>query len=187
MSEILESIREPIQVVVAYDFSPSAEHALMRAVNAAAEAPHHVLHVVVVLDPQRAVTYETADRTQQMIVERLSEAFANVPTAAEVQFFVHARIGRAATEILRLCAEVGADHVLLGSHGGRHRLLGSVSERVMREARCPVTTVREKTYEHVDLLKVQPFEHERLPHREPHRYGYGDNRVITRPPEWPIS
>ena len=183
----MNEIREPVQVVVAYDFSPSSEHALIRAVAAAAEAPHHVLHVIVVLDPQRAVTYETADRTQQMIVERLTESFANVPRSAEIQFFVHARIGRAATEILRLCVEVGADHVLLGSHGGRHRLLGSVSERVMREARCPVTTVREKTYETVELIKVEPYEHARLPHREPHRYGYGDNRVITRPAEWPIS
>ena len=160
---------------------------MIRGAGTAAEAPHHVLHVIVVLDPQRAVTYEIADRTQQMIVERLTETFASVPRSSEIQFFVHARIGRAATEILRLCAEVGADHVLIGSHGGRHRLLGSVSERVMREARCPVTIVREKTYPHVELIKVESFEHDRLPRREPHRYGYGDNRVITRPAEWPIS
>ena len=181
----MSETREAVQVIVAYDFTPSAEQALMRAVELAAQAPHHVLHVIDVLDPMRD-TYETAERIQEMLVERLASAFNDRANASEVHFYVHARIGRAATEILRLAQEVGADMVLIGSHGGRHRLLGSTSERVTREARCPVTVAREKTYEHVDLHPVARYDHERHPHKQPHRYSYSSN-VITRPSDWPIG
>jgi nucleotide-binding universal stress UspA family protein len=189
----------PIQVVVAYDFSPSSEQALFRAVEVALRAPQHVLHVVGALDPRdgfaslgplKGVTYETADRVQQLIKERVVEAFAGRPAAADVQFFVHARIGKPANEILGVASEVGADLIFIGSHGktGVERfLLGSVSERVVREAQCPVMIAREKTYPDVDLMKVTRFEHARAPHREPHRYSYSNSQVILRPNDWPLN
>jgi len=177
---------EPVQVVVAYDVTASAEHALLRAVDLAAMAPHHVLHVIFVLEPSRD-TYESAERVQELLIERLTRAFTDRANASEIQFYVHARIGRPATEILRLAHEVGADLILIGSHGGRHRLLGSVSERVTREAKCPVTVARDKSYDHVDLMRITRYEHERHPHKEPHRYSYSDGRVITRPSDWPIG
>lgn len=187
-----------IQVVVAYDFSPSSEEALARAVEVAARSPQHVLHIVVALDahdrsaagPLEGVTYETADRVQHMIKDRVTSAFAGRPTAEEVQFFVHARIGKAAHEILALASEVGADLIFIGSHGkqGIERLLlGSVSERVVREAGCPVMIARAKTYAEVKLLKVLPYEHERTPHREPHSYTYTNRQVILRPLYWSVS
>lgn len=189
----------PVQVVVAYDFSPSAEQALSRAVETAARAPEHVLHIVAVLDPHDRVTiaglsadptYETADRIQKLILERVTAAFAGRETAADVQFYVHARIGKAAAQILAVASDVGADLILIGSHGktGVERLLlGSVSERVVREAGCPVVVARPKTYANVDLLKVTKFEHERTPHRDPHCYSYTNRQVIMRPNDWPIS
>jgi nucleotide-binding universal stress UspA family protein len=188
----------PVQVVVAYDLSPSAEEALLRAIDVAARAPSHVLHIVSALDPHapgpageaQGSTYEGADRLRKLIVERVTFALAGRPTAAEVEFYVHARIGRPADEILALSSEVGADLIFIGSHGkvGVERLLlGSVSERIVREAGCPVMVVRPKSYADVDLLKVFEYEHERKPHREPHRYSYTNNQVITRPRDWPIS
>lgn len=93
----------PIQVVVAYDFSSSSEQALRRAVDLAARETQHVLHIAAVLDPHDRVTiagqpehatYETADRVQKLIMERVAAAFAGRPTQAAVQFFVHARIGK---------------------------------------------------------------------------------------------
>jgi nucleotide-binding universal stress UspA family protein len=187
----------PIQVVVAYDFSPSAEHALARAIEVAARAPQHVLHIVAALDPHdRAlgaldgVTYETADRVHQVIIESVTRAFDGRPTASEVKFFVHARIGKAATEILALATEVGADLIFIGSHGkiGLERfVLGSVSEQVVREARCPVMVTRPKGYRDVARLDVVRYDHERSKHREPHCYTYTNNQVITRPADWPIG
>jgi nucleotide-binding universal stress UspA family protein len=181
--------QHPIQVVVAYDFSPSSEQALGRAVEVAARAPQHVLHIISVLDPYEHATAETAEQVQKEILARATAAFAGRPTAAEVQFFVHARIGQAAPEILMLAREVGADLIFIGSHGktGIERLLlGSVSERVVREAGCPVMIARPKTYPDVELLKITRYDHERAPHREPHRYTYTNQQVLLRPNDWPL-
>jgi nucleotide-binding universal stress UspA family protein len=179
--------RHPVQVVVAYDFSPSSEQALARAIEVAARAPQHVLHIVTALDH---VSYGDAEATQKLIIANVTKAFAGRPTAADVQFFVHARIGRPAEEILRLAGEVGADLIFIGSHGmtGVERmLLGSVSQHVVREAKCPVLVARPKTYADIDLMHVFRYDHHRKPYKEPHRYTYTNRQVLLRPDEWPIS
>ncbi len=54
-------------------------------------------------------------------------------------------VGNPAAEILRLAEEVKSDLIVLGTHGrtGLGRLvLGSVAERVLRGAACPVVTAR---------------------------------------------
>jgi nucleotide-binding universal stress UspA family protein len=187
----------PIQVVVAYDFSPSSEQALARAIEVAARAPQHVLHIVAALDPHDRLagpfantSYLTAEEIHTSIRKDVSKAFAGRDTAAEIQFYVHARIGKPAEEILALASEVGADLIFIGSHGktGLERLvLGSVSERVVREAKCPVLVARAKTYPTVELLHVSRYEHARPPHRGPHCYAYANRQVITRPKDWPLS
>jgi nucleotide-binding universal stress UspA family protein len=188
----------PSQVVVAYDFSPSAELALMRAVDVACRAPHHVLHICTALDkhsglavaPTDDVTVEYADRIRQLVVDHVTAAFAGRYVACEVQFFVHARIGKPADEILALAHEVGADLIFIGSHGktGFERLLlGSTSERVVREAKCPVMVIRDVGYAPVDLLHMLAENPHSHPYTPPHRYSYTNAAVVTRPDEWPIS
>ena len=52
--------------------------------------------------------------------------------------------GQIVDEILRLSEESHADLIVLGTHGRGglgHLILGSVAERVVRLARCPVLTV----------------------------------------------
>ncbi len=59
-----------------------------------------------------------------------------------VKRWVH---GRAFVEILRDAEENGIDLIVMGTHGRGflpHLLLGSVAERVVRRAPCPVLTVR---------------------------------------------
>jgi len=54
-------------------------------------------------------------------------------------------IGDPAVEILQLAARLDIDLIVMATHGrkGLRRLvLGSVTERVVREARCPVLTVK---------------------------------------------
>ena len=54
------------------------------------------------------------------------------------------RFGDPATEVLKLAEEIGCDLIVVGRRGrGRAAklLLGSVSEKVTREAACPVTVV----------------------------------------------
>lgn len=183
----MSEARHPVQVIVAYDFTPSAEEALGRAIEVAARAPHHVLHIVTVLVPQGI---DAADAIRDAIKERVGALFAGRDTAAEIQFFAHARMGKPGTEILDLAAEVGADLIFIGSHGktGFQRFfLGSTSERVVREAKCPVMVVRQKTYSDVDLMQVYPYEHEHSTHREPHRYSYTNRGELLRPHDWPIG
>jgi nucleotide-binding universal stress UspA family protein len=54
--------------------------------------------------------------------------------------------GAAAHEIVEQAREVGADLIVMGTHGRRgvnHLMAGSVAERVVRMAACPVLTVRQ--------------------------------------------
>lgn len=190
--ETPENDKRPVQVVVAYDLSPTGEVALKRAIEVVARAPHHVLHVITVLDAHRGlhkVTYDSAEAMQRTLRDHVGAAFNNRPTAAEIQFFVHCRIGKAADEILDLAREVGADLIFVGSHNKvslERMMLGSVSEHIVRHAGCPVMVARPKTYDDVDLLKVVQYDH---PHKEyvpPHRYSYVETRLVARPADWPI-
>jgi nucleotide-binding universal stress UspA family protein len=65
------------------------------------------------------------------------------PGAVPVETSVH--VGSAVAEILRQAAELPADVIVLGTHGRsgfEHLLMGSVTERVLRKAACPVLTIR---------------------------------------------
>lgn len=51
-------------------------------------------------------------------------------------------------EILRMAEKMGADLIIMGTHGRKglnHMLMGSQAERVVRMAVCPVTTIKTKT------------------------------------------
>jgi nucleotide-binding universal stress UspA family protein len=53
-------------------------------------------------------------------------------------------IGDPALEVVELARDGGYDVIVLGTHGRtgiRHALLGSIAERVVRHARCPVLTI----------------------------------------------
>jgi nucleotide-binding universal stress UspA family protein len=58
---------------------------------------------------------------------------------------VHAVVGDAGREITELAEREGADLIVIPSHGYgflKHMLLGSVAERVVRLAHCPVLVLR---------------------------------------------
>jgi nucleotide-binding universal stress UspA family protein len=55
-------------------------------------------------------------------------------------------------EISRLAQELSADLIIMGTHGRTgvsHLLLGSVAEKVLRRAPCPVLTVRKEEHNFV--------------------------------------
>ena len=184
-------------VVVGFDFSHSGSAALHRAVTLAARAPFHVLHVVCAIDPRSAipsipaysgVDYMYAARVQEALTVEIQSELDKADVRARVHFFVHARIGKPAQEILDLARSVGADLIIVGSNGitGIERmLLGSVSERVVREAGCTVEVARPKQYSEVELMTIEEVE-PHLTYVPPHRYTYEDRRVNLRPTEWPL-
>jgi nucleotide-binding universal stress UspA family protein len=184
-------------VVVGYDFSHTGHHALRRAVALAGRSPQLVLHVICVIDPHEPIpslpSYDGVDhvyaaRVQEALAFEMQHELEAADVAGRVNFFVHARIGRKpADEILRLAHEVGAELIVVGSHGltGLERLLlGSTSEQIVREAGCSVEVARARRYPDGELLGVVHVEPEH--HLPPHRYEYEDHRVSLRPPEWPL-
>jgi nucleotide-binding universal stress UspA family protein len=187
-------------VVVGYDFSHSGRAALHRAVTLAGRAPFHVLHIVCVVDPKdpipsipsyNGVDYMYAARVQEALAAEVQQELDHADVRGSVHFFVHARIGKAAEEILLLAREVGADLIIVGSKGmtGLERLiLGSTSEHVVREAGCTVEVARPKQYPEVELIPVEPVDPSEPHHTyvPPHRYTYEDHRVNLRPAEWPL-
>ena len=57
------------------------------------------------------------------------------------------QIGSAPVEITRFAEKAGAELIIMPSHGRtgfKHFALGSVAERVLRRAHCPVLVLREK-------------------------------------------
>lgn len=117
-------------ILVATDFSDSAEAALVLAIRYAgvAGAGLHVLHVFA--SGEIDVT--------QLLADAVAKAAPDVPVT------VAATGGDPAQEILRYAAQHPIDLIVLGTHGrtGVSRLLlGSVAERVLRAARCPVLVV----------------------------------------------
>ena len=89
------------------------------------------------------------------VAESRSEASAAGSTA---HFYVHTRIGDPAAAILGAARDVQAEMIIVGTHskkGVRRLLLGSVSEKIVREADCPVLVLRELTYG-VESAGLQP-------------------------------
>jgi nucleotide-binding universal stress UspA family protein len=63
-------------------------------------------------------------------------------------------IGTVHTAICSAAEELGADLVIIGAHnkgGFGHALLGSVAEKVVRRAPCPVLTVRPQSHSFLHL------------------------------------
>lgn len=186
-------------VVVGFDFSASSEVALDRAVQLAGRAPEHVIHVVCVIDPKHSIPaippsgeidYLYAAQVQETLAAVVHAALERGHVSARINFFVHARINKnAAEEILDLARELGAELVIVGSHGltGLERIvIGSVSEKIVREAHCTVEVARPTTYPEVEMMsvvEVPGHDHTYVP---PHRYEYDDHRVMLRPNDWPL-
>jgi len=145
---------EASHVVVAYDFSGSGRAALERAIGIVIRAPWHVLHVVCVLDPHFPFPalpkpdHVDVDYSNQVVAAITAELSAALGERAGASFYVHAPIGRkAAPKILEVAEQIGADLIIVGSNGltGVERLLvGSTSERIVREAGCTVEVARPK-------------------------------------------
>ena len=141
----------PKTVLAATDFSEPAETAarLARELAGSFAARFHMLHVIVLLEDPHL---EESHRLQlEELVATADEARRKVlaerpPDSAEVAVVPHLVRGIAPGEtIVEVAGNVGADLIVMGTHGRRglsHLLLGSVAERVVRTARCGVLTVR---------------------------------------------
>lgn len=174
------------QIVVAFDLTNSSYAALDRAIRLAQRSSNNVLHFITVLEH---ADYHEAERVQKQVAEVVGKSLEARDIKDGVHFFVHVRIGKPAAEILMLGQEIGADAIIVGTKGltGVERIvLGSVAEKIVREAGCSVEVARTKTYGWVPLLEVKEVEAAHQKYVPPHRYWYEDHRVEKRPTEWPL-
>jgi nucleotide-binding universal stress UspA family protein len=143
------------------DFSEPSEVA-MRYARALADAFGATLHVLHVFDDSPYLWAASEGFSVQMGVDVRLEAEKNaqdrlgrILTDAEREKY-HARmvfrVGAPFVEIIRYAREENLDLIVMGTHGRgliAHLLMGSVAERVVRKAPCPVLTVRHPEHEFV--------------------------------------
>jgi nucleotide-binding universal stress UspA family protein len=137
------------RILVAHDFSDTAEKALDVALDLAGRLQArvtivHAYEAPTFVFPESVVA--TADLLGQMR-GAAEDALASVAERAKgrgVQVETVVRPGVAWHEIDMAAKDLRCDLVVMGTHGRRglsRALLGSVAEKVVRTASCPVLTV----------------------------------------------
>ncbi len=130
------------------DFSDCSRYAFRVAGMLAREqgARLIVLHVKPTLGPLVAYGDALADLEPEGSQEKLVEVLHRLRLSDPKVQLEHRLVeGQGAEEILRQAKELGADLIVMGTHGrtGIGRLLmGSVAGEVVRNAQCPVVTVK---------------------------------------------
>lgn len=134
-------------ILVAFDGSEQSQSAFQLGLEIAEKFEARLLVVGVVRLPEPAISVEIdamldngkAHYAEEF--ERLAEAARKVRVTMSSQVAV----GHPAEQILRHAEDHHADLIVMGRRGmtrATRWILGSVSERVMRYAHCPVTVVK---------------------------------------------
>jgi nucleotide-binding universal stress UspA family protein len=135
------------RILMPTDFSETSDAALTYAMSLAqvCSASVYLLHVI--RDLGDTVGWEPPlsllEEQQAVAREDLSRLVERQPREIQVQSMV--RVGFPFVEIIRYAKELDVDLIVMGTHGRgpvAHMLMGSVAEKVVRKAPCPVLTVR---------------------------------------------
>jgi nucleotide-binding universal stress UspA family protein len=130
-------------VLVPVDYSTESQHAL--AVGREVVTPGGVVHAVHVLHvaPIGMVVPATNSVEQIAHGEQHLQQFLTEAGVRDVK--THVMEGDPGHEIVKLAEQLHADLIVMPSHGRTglaHVLIGSVAERVVRLAHCPVLVLR---------------------------------------------
>jgi nucleotide-binding universal stress UspA family protein len=140
----------PTRILLATDASEESELAALRAVELT-QSTDSELHVGVV--PTLLMSYpgtlgyegKLYEQIQEQSSELLRRESWRVKAAGGTVAGAHLRMGEVDLEIVGLAEELGADLIVMGCRGHRgirRAIEGSVSDRVISHARCPVLVVR---------------------------------------------
>ena len=146
-------MNSPKHILVPIDFSSYSEQALDYALELAhqLEATVHLVNAVGIPAlgaPEIGLAYEasmieTVTAENRKALDKLAAAHRNGGVIGQAIV----RNGDARDVILQTAEQVGADLIVMGTHGRRglsRALLGSVAEMVVRTSPVPVLTVRGK-------------------------------------------
>ena len=158
-------------ILVATDFTEPAEGAIVygRALAHRFGATLHVLHVAenVLISTLGAETYAAVMPTLQEEVEttarkRLDELLVDSDRSGPVTKGAVMTSSSPALAIVDFAKDNNIDLIVIGTHGRTglaHMVMGSVAEKVVRYAPCPVLTVREREREFVRADTLVPVAH----------------------------
>jgi nucleotide-binding universal stress UspA family protein len=140
------------RILVPHDFSETSEAAVRYAVALARNfgARVHLLHVgdQARLDLETEFPLGLEGAVEDAVRERLLKIVSPAEQAELHPEFV-VRAGVPAAEIVRYASNYDIDLIVMGTHGRgpvSHMVMGSVAEKVVRTAPCPVLTVRSKQH-----------------------------------------
>jgi nucleotide-binding universal stress UspA family protein len=155
MNKQAETERFVVLAALEGDF---AEHVALvgaRFARAVKSGELHLVHVIT-LPPVRGAEAPSAFDRGRSRLERIGLFAGKIHRGRVVG---HLTDGDPSHEILQLAARIKADMILVGTHsrtGIDRWLMGSVAERVMRRASCPVLVVREKDYNAGLAPEIEP-------------------------------
>jgi universal stress protein A len=143
------------RIVVPVDFSEAADRAVDYAGGLALllGASLHLIHVAEeIILPSGPVELSLPDtsalreRLHEDARSRLAAIVAKLKAAGPQRVTREIRNGLTAESIAQATVDCGADLIIMATHGRTglaHLLMGSVAERVIRIASCPVLVMRE--------------------------------------------
>ena len=141
------------RLLVPVDFSVGSDRACEYAavLGAALGASIRLLHVMeepfVTQGPWELVEPDVPERCERLAADREARLAAIVAGFPASCTRVTAEVcrGQASQRIIAVATDRGSDLIVMGTHGRtglKHVLLGSVAEKVVRLAPCPVLVVR---------------------------------------------
>jgi nucleotide-binding universal stress UspA family protein len=141
------------RILVPVDFSEHSQRALDDAIGLAEKfgAELHLLHCYEVYPagaigfPYNVAIPETYEREIREAATARLASWREKVTARGIRAEQHLVMDRPSHGIVGLAEKLPADLIVIGTYGltgVKHVLLGSVAERVLRHAPCPVLTVK---------------------------------------------
>jgi nucleotide-binding universal stress UspA family protein len=136
-------------ILVATDFSDASTLALeyARVLAQRFGAGLRVLHVVETPHPMGSELYvpEIVTVAERAVDDAQQQLAATMSAISGDDVIGQVLVGQAPKKIVEYANDHGVDLIVMGTHGRgglAHFLMGSVAERVVRTAPCPVLTVR---------------------------------------------
>ena len=140
------------KILVAVDFSPASVEALRRAVQIGEKFDSFLLLLHVVHDPADMPGFYAAKKAGKKVLRNMEQSAQQMMDEFVARHLKgygkhEGRVvpGRPAVQIVKVAEKEKVDLVAIGNRGrgGLERLmLGSVADKVIRTAPCPVLTVR---------------------------------------------
>ncbi|MBY0526479.1 MAG: universal stress protein [Gemmataceae bacterium] len=148
------------RILVPTDFSKFSQNALGYAAAFAEKfgAELYLLHVVqnlAVMIPDSVNVMPPVGPSMEQMTTAVRDALDRAIQENQLaRFTVHKEVreGTPFYEIIQVAKEKDVDLIVMGTHGHSglaHVLLGSVTEKVVRKAPCPVLTVRHPEHEFI--------------------------------------